>query len=237
MGINHPFRHWQELPETLPLFPIERALLLPRGELPVNVFEARYLAMVDMAMASNRIIGMIQPRGNEHDARPVEGATTSDLRQSDLRHSDLRHVGCAGRITQMAETGDGRYLITLSGIARFRLVDEVETSTPWRQGRVDFSAFADDLVPRKGEDAVNRLSVIDVLKRFAEANNITMDWDSVHQAPNEALVNALAMMSPFGPDEKQALLEAVDLRERAEVLIAVTEMALARDGRTSALLQ
>jgi uncharacterized protein len=227
MGINHPFRHWQELPETLPLFPIERALLLPRGELPVNVFEPRYMAMVDMAMASNRIIGMIQPRSSEQDVRPTESAAASDLRQ----------VGCAGRITQMAETGDGRYLITLSGIARFRLVDEIEASTPWRQGRVNFSAFADDLVPRKGEDAVNRPSVIDVLKRFAEANNITMDWDSVHQAPNEALVNALAMMSPFGSDEKQALLEAADLQERAEVLVAITEMALARDGRTSALLQ
>ncbi len=143
----------------------------------------------------------------------------------------LHSIGCAGRITQFAETGDGRYLVTLTGIARFRVVDELPAVTPYRQCRVDFGPFSRDFEARAGEDQVDRDGVIRTLKLFVEANELRIDWKGIREASNEALVNALSMMSPFEPREKQALLEAPDLKTRAEILIAITEMELARGGR------
>lgn len=206
------------LPQVLPIFPIPGALLLPRGQMPLNIFEPRYLAMVDAALAGTRMIGMIQPE-------PGEDGTAS-----------LYSTGCAGRITQFAETGDGRYIIHLTGISRFRLVEELSSITAYRQARVDFTPFADDLTPRLGEESVDRTGLLAALKAFTKANHVDMDWDSVKSAPNEALVNALSMMAPYGVREKQALLEAKDLQARADMLIAITEIELARgdgDGGTS----
>jgi Lon protease-like protein len=140
----------------------------------------------------------------------------------------LFRVGCAGRITQLAESGDGRYLIELTGIARFRVIEELTVDTPFRQCRVAFAPFADDFEAHKGEDDVDREALLRALTAFLKANNMQADWKGIENAPNEALVNALAMMSPFGAAEKQALLEAPDLRQRAEVLVAVTEMELAK---------
>ncbi len=215
MPATSEFRFAKDLPATIPVFPLPGALLLPRGQMPLNIFEPRYLAMIDDALAGKRIIGMIQP-----DPSPV----------SNYGPPPLYPVGCAGRITQFSETGDGRYLITLTGLARFRIREELTAITPYRQFEVDFSSYARDLVPREGDDAVDRDSLLKALADFAKANEIEIDWDNVRQAPNEPLVNALAMMAPYGEKEKQALLEAADLKARAEILVAITEIELARTG-------
>ena len=218
MPINAEYRGPAELPEVIPVFPLPGALLLPRGQMPLNIFEPRYLAMVDDALRDgHRLIGMIQPDGvhSENVERPA-----------------LFHVGCVGRITQLAETGDGRYILELTGIARFRVVEEMRVLTTYRQCKVDFFPFADDFTPRKGEADVDRAALLSTLTRFLKANNLKADWEGIEKAPNEALVNALAMMSPYGVAEKQAMLEAPDLKTRAEILIAVTEMDLAKK-RTS----
>jgi len=218
MPINAEYRGPADLPEVIPVFPLPGALLLPRGQMPLNIFEQRYLAMVDDALRdSHRLIGMIQPDASHspNDAKPA-----------------LFRVGCVGRITQLAESGDGRYILELTGVARFRVLEELTVLTPYRQCKVDFFAYADDFTARKGEQAVDRQALLDVLTDFLKANDLKVDWEGVESAPNEALVNALAMMSPYGPAEKQAMLEAPDLKTRAEILIAVTEMDLAKK-RTS----
>jgi Lon protease-like protein len=210
-----------DLPEIIPVFPLPGALLLPRGQMPLNVFEPRYLAMVDDALASrHRLIGMIQP--DSGNPGPED-------------KPNLFKVGCVGRITQVAESGDGRYLMQLTGVARFRLEEELAVATAYRQCRVTYAPFADDFIARKGEDAVDRKSLLRTLADFLTANDLKADWEGIENAPNEALVNALAMMSPYGSAEKQALLEAPDLKTRAEILIAVTEIELAKnasDGET-----
>jgi uncharacterized protein len=207
-----------DLPDVIPVFPLAGALLLPRGQLPLNIFEPRYLAMIDDALRSGlRLIGMIQPdpgRPGSED-KPV-----------------LYKTGCVGRLTQIAESGDGRYLIQLTGIARYRIEDELTVATPYRQCRVTFAPFIDDFSARAGEGDVDRESLLKALKDFLEANNLKADWQGIENAPNEALVNALAMMSPYGAAEKQALLEAPDLKTRAEILVAVTEIELAKKNGT-----
>lgn len=219
MPINIEYRGPADLPEIIPVFPLPGALLLPRGQMPLNIFEPRYLAMVDDSLRDgHRLIGMIQP----------------DVAHS-RRDSDkpaLFRVGCVGRITQLAESGDGRYILELTGVARFKVIEELEVLTAYRQCKVDFFAFVDDFTARMGEDEVDREALLAVLADFLKANNLKVDWEGVESAPNEALVNALAMMSPYGPAEKQAMLEAPDLKTRAEILIAVTEMDLAKK-RTS----
>ena len=218
MPINAEYRGPAELPEVIPVFPLAGALLLPRGQMPLNIFELRYLAMVDDTLRDgHRLIGMIQPdvTHSSSEERPV-----------------LFRVGCVGRITQLAESGDGRYILELTGVARFRVVEELRVLTPYRQCKVDYFPFIDDFTARKGEEAVDREALLSVLTDFLKANNLKVDWEGVENAPNEALVNALAMMSPYGPAEKQAMLEAPDLKTRAEILIAVTEMDLAKK-RTS----
>jgi len=219
MPINIEYRGPADLPEIIPVFPLPGALLLPRGQMPLNIFEPRYLAMVDDSFRDgHRLIGMIQP----------------DIAHSP-KNSDkpaLFRVGCVGRITQLAESGDGRYILELTGVARFRVLEELEVLTAYRQCKVDFFVFADDFKARLGEDEVNREALLVALADFLKANNLKVDWEGVESAPNEALVNALAMMSPYGPPEKQAMLEAPDLKTRAEILIAVTEMDLAKK-RTS----
>jgi Lon protease-like protein len=182
--------------------------------MPLNIFEPRYLAMIDDALRSgHRLIGMIQP----DDAHP-----------GPENKPNLYKIGCVGRITQIAETGDGRYLLQLTGVVRFHIEEELAVETLYRQCRVDYAPFAGDFVARKGEDEVDRKSLLRALSEFLKANNLKADWDGIENAPNEALVNALAMMSPYGTAEKQALLEAPDLKTRAEILVAVTEIELAK---------
>ncbi len=216
MPMNAVYRGPADLPDIIPVFPLAGALLLPRGQMPLNIFEPRYLAMIDASLRGARLIGMIQP-----DA----------VHSGDDEPPTLFRVGCVGRITQLSESGDGRYLIELTGIARFRIVEELTVDTPFRQCQVTFAPFADDFEARKGEDEVDRGSLLKALTAFLKANDLQADWKGIENAPNEALVNALAMMSPFGAAEKQALLEAPDLRRRAEILVTVTEMELAK-GKT-----
>ena len=220
MGINNPPDRLDALPAVIPVFPLTSVLLLPRGELPLNIFEPRYLLMIEDALRADRIIGMLQPQDDQSGLRPP-----------------IHSVGCIGKITQFAETGDGRFMITLTGLSRFRVVEEMTVLTPYRQCLVSYDEFVRDLVERDGENLVDRSAILKALRNFAEANRLKIDWKSIEQTPNEALVNALAMMSPFGPDEKQALLEAKTLAARADVLVAITEIELARGNGTSSNLQ
>ena len=215
MPMNAVYRGPADLAEVIPVFPLPGALLLPRGQMPLNSFEPRYLEMIDDALADrHRLIGMIMPDAANPgpDAKP-----------------NLYRVGCVGRITQIAESGDGRYLIQLTGVSRFRIEEELKVATAYRQCRVTYAPFTDDFIARKGEDEVDRDAVLQALTDFLEANNLKTDWEGIETAPNEALVNALAMMSPYGSAEKQAMLEAPNLKARAEILVAVTEIELAKN--------
>jgi hypothetical protein len=213
MPMNAQYRGPIEMPGIIPVFPLPGALLLPRGQMPLNIFEPRYLAMVDDALRDgHRLIGMIQP----------------DVAHSETAKPALYKIGCVGRITQLAESGDGRYLIELTGVSRFRIEEELKVATPYRQCRVTYAPFADDFIARKGESAVDRKALLAALTDFLKANDLKADWEGIENAPNEALVNALSMMSPYGAAEKQALLEAPDLKTRAEILVAITEIDLAK---------
>ncbi len=203
-----------DLPGTVAVFPLSAALLLPGGRLPLNVFEPRYLEMVDHALSGNRLIGMIQPR--------LDGALKAD------GEPELCDVGCLGRITSFAETGDGRYLISLQGVCRFRVAAEDAVKTPFRQCRI--TPFLADLDVEAGAEEVDRAALLQAFRAYLKANELEADWESVSRAENATLVNALSMMAPYGPAEKQALLEAPDLKTRAETLIAMTEIALARES-------
>ncbi len=185
-----PFRTLDDLPKTIAVFPLSGALLLPRGALPLNVFEPRYLAMVDDALASHRLIGMIQPiEPEEHTLKPA-----------------LSQVGCVGRITSFKESEDHRYQITLTGLCRFRVAEELQADTPYRQVTADYFAFGGDLVANESSD-VPRERLIAALKAYLSRRDLKADWRSVMSAPAETLVNALAMLCPFEPAEKQALLK------------------------------
>jgi hypothetical protein len=198
----------EELPNPLPLFPLTGVLLLPRGQLPLNVFEPRYLALVDSAMSGGRVIGMIQPSEAEEKALTPK----------------LSAVGCAGRVTSYRETEDGRYLITLTGVCRFRVKSELTTQAPFRAVDPDYAPFAGDLVANDEND-FPRDRVIDALKDYLSKRDLKADWRSVMTAPPETLVNALAMLCPFEPAEKQAILEADDWHSRVATLVALLEMA------------
>ncbi len=219
---NARYLKGSDIPEVVPVFPLSGALLLPGGQIPLNIFEPRYLLMVDDALRGERIIGMVQPR--------------FDCAQDDSDKPELCKVGCLGRLTAFTETGDGRMLITLNGICRFRLLEERATSKPYRMCNI--TPFASDLQQDDGAGKVDRDALLKTFKAYLEANEMEADWDSVKRAGNEILVNALSMMSPYGPAEKQALLEAPDLKTRAETLVAITEMHLARgSGDDTAMLQ
>ena len=214
MNLNRVYRRPDEMPSVVPVFPLAGTLLLPRRTLQLTVFEARYLAMLDDALRGERMIGVIQPTADDDDAAQARPG--------------LYPVGCAGRIVQYAEIGDGRCFLTLMGVARFRVAAEEETTTPYRLARVDFADFADDFEEGAGEKAVDRQALIEALRAFAEANDFKIDWDDIASTSNEALVNGLAMLSPYGAKEKQAMLEATDLKSRAEILVAIAQMELAR---------
>jgi Lon protease-like protein len=211
MALNFPYKHVNELPRDIPIFPLAGALLLPRVELPLSIFEPRYVSMVDMALNSHRLIGMVQPAldGISDNARPP-----------------IAGIGCLGRITSFQEAGDGRYYITLTGIIRYRIERELDVVTLFRQAHVSYDAYAADLQPGAGENDVNRRKLLETFQRYLDAHQMEADWRSVNDAPNEPLVNALSMMAPYGPREKQALLEAKTLYDRSEMLIAMTELSL-----------
>ena len=200
------YRKAADLPKVIPVFPLDGALLLPGGRLPLNIFEPRYLNMVDDAMAGDRMIGMVQTRGGDRE-RPR-----------------LAPVGCAGRITSFAETGDGRYLITLTGVCRFKPGKELPVQTPYRQVTADFDLYESDLAEATAGDLLNRTMFFDVLKAYLDRRGLEVDWESAKAAPPDALVNSLAMGLPFDAAEKQALLEAYSIADRRDALIALLEI-------------
>jgi len=201
-----------DLPALIPVFPLDGALLLPGCQLPLRIFEPRYLNMIDDAMSGARLIGMIQTRHGGDRARP-----------------SLADVGCVGRITAYAETGDGCYMITLTGICRFGAGDELGADTPYRRLRPDFDRFAADLTDDDGDVTLDRPAFLRVLRRYLDHKGLAVEWDAARQAPAGALINSLAMGLPLDPPEKQALLEASNLADRGRVLATLLEIDAAAD--------
>jgi uncharacterized protein len=227
VGITDRYLTVADMPQMLAMFPLRGAILLPRASLTLNVFEPRYLALVDHALAADRLIGVVQPAPEAGDAESPKG-----------RSFPLRSVGCAGRLFSFTESDDGRVVIALAGIARFTITGDVAGDTPFRICRVDFSPFAKDFVTGHGEDDVDRPRLLATLKNYLTASNLNADWDRIDGASSERLVNTLSILSPYGPEEKQALLEAPDLRARAEALVALAEMELAaRDDGSGTSIQ
>lgn len=200
------YRKPTDLPGAIPVFPLDGALVLPRAPLPLNIFEPRYLNMVDDALAGDRVIGMAQTRSGGTDEAPA-----------------LANVGCLGRLTSFSETQDGRYLITLTGVCRFMVAEELDVVTPYRQVTAQYDAFAQDL----SEDVVegfDRTEFLQVLGRYFKANDLKAEWDAIENAPAEVLINSLSMICPFTPAEKQALLEAVTTHDRLEALVTLMQI-------------
>ena len=209
-----------DLPPTIPVFPLPGALMLPRARLPLHIFEPRYLQMIDDTLKTDhRLIGMVQPRAQ----------TTSDGRE-------LQSIGCAGRLTQMSETEDGRYMITLAGVCRYRIGKEVRGFQPYLQADVSWDGFDRDLGKAETDHAFNRPAFLDLLNRYFEAQDLSTDWDSLKDAEEELLINSLSMLCPFEPEEKQALLEAPSLATRRETVVTLMEFAL-REGDGESMLQ
>jgi len=201
------------LPESLPIFPLAGVLLLPHGRLPLNIFEPRYRAMTRDALGGERLIGMVQPND------PALGGPNSD----DM-NPPVYPVGCAGRITSFNETNDGRFLITLTGISRFRIKEELPLVSGYRRVVPDWQPFAHDR-DRPGNSRFDRERLVRGLRSFFATRQISADWEAIEKAPGEYLVTSLAMACPFAPSEKQALLEAADPGARAELLTTLVEMA------------
>lgn len=201
------YRKAHDLPQVIPVFPLDGALLLPGGALPLQIFEPRYLNMVDDVMAGDRLIGMVQTRRGGERARPR-----------------LARVGCAGRITSYSETGDGRYLITLTGVCRFEVGDELPTPTPYRQVRANYALFDADLRDEEPELEFERAPFLNLLRRYLDQRGLGIEWEAVNVAPGPALINSLCMLLPFDPPEKQALLEAPGFDERRAALATLLEI-------------
>ena len=201
------------LPDILPIFPLTGVLLLPRGRLPLNIFEPRYLAMTRDALGGQRLIGMVQPNEPQEDGRGGGGL-----------NPPVYPVGCAGRVTQFSETDDGRYLVTLTGVSRFRIREELPLLDGYRRVVPDWQPFAHDR-ERSGKPEFDRERLIRGLKSYFAQRQIQADFEAIEKAPGEYLVTSLAMACPFAPSEKQALLEAADPDERARLLTTLVEMA------------
>jgi uncharacterized protein len=212
--VQQRYRSPVDLPQTIPVFPLRRAILLPRSVLPLNVFEPRYLEMLDDVMAGMRVLGIVQPASGEGESPFGKSA-------------QLRRVGCVGRVTGYQELDDGRLNIALTGIARYTMLSEVETRKAYRLWNVGFDRFLGDFLAGGGEADVDRQALLAALKSYLAARELGVDWSAISKASNEWLVNSLAIAAPYGPEEKQALLEAPDLKARAEALVALAEMELA----------
>ncbi|MDZ4136037.1 MAG: LON peptidase substrate-binding domain-containing protein [Paracoccaceae bacterium] len=218
-------RNIADLPETIPVFPLPGALLLPRARLPLHIFEPRYLQMLEDAMKTrSRMIGMIQPR----EVPQGQGAGQGETR--------LHAIGCAGRLTGFSETEDGRYMITLTGISRFRVREDVTGFTPYRRCLVDWAPFTRDLGGAEEDSGFKRGPFMDLLGRFFEAMELSTDWSSLKEAEPELLINSLSMLCPFSPEDRQALLEAPSLTTRRETMVTLIEFAL-RGGTGEEIMQ
>ena len=194
------------LPTRFPVFPLTGPILLPSGNLPLNIFEPRYLQMIKDVMRADKTIGMVQPSGRISDEQP-----------------ELYPVGCAGRVTSFESTDDGRYLVTLTGICRFEVVEELTVATPYRQVVASFERWQGDLAPLTPEDNL-RPCLTEALKRYFTVHDISVDWDQIDLAPLSGLLTSLAMICPFEPSEKQALLESPDPDQLGQTLISLLQM-------------
>jgi hypothetical protein len=227
LGVVDRYNTAADLPTRIPVFPLRGAILLPRSSLPLNVFEPRYLEMLDDVVSGGRVIGIVQP---------VE--TTVGSESPAGKAVELKRIGCTGRVTAFQELDDGRLLITVTGIARFELIGEVQTSRPYRTCTVDHDRFVRDFKAGHGEDDVDREKLLKVLKLYLERRQLRSDWRAITNATTEFLVNSLSVISPYGPEEKQALLEAPTLAERADVLMTLAQMDLASgEGGSGTTLQ
>jgi Lon protease-like protein len=216
-------KHITDLPDTIPIFPLPGALLLPRARLPLHIFEPRYLQMLEDCMKTpERLIGMIQPRDV-----PANYASDS---------TKLQSIGCAGRLTGFSETEDGRYMVTLSGVSRFRLREEVTGFTPYRRARVDWKGFDRDQGGVEEDGSFDRAAFMALLQRFFETLDLSTDWESLGEADEELLINSLSMLCPFSHEDKQALLEAPTLITRRETMVTLIEFAL-RGGSDEEIMQ
>ncbi|MGR3436333.1 MAG: LON peptidase substrate-binding domain-containing protein [Shimia sp.] len=208
-----------DLPDTIPVFPLPGALLLPRARLPLHLFEPRYLQMLDDTLKTpHRLIGMIQP---------YEGPGGGER---------LHAIGCAGRVTGFSETEDGRYMITLGGLSRFRVGQEVSGFTPYRRCEVSWEGFERDRGKVERDTAFDRPAFLALLRRYFTAQELSTDWDSLMEAEEELLINSLSMLCPFEPEDKQALLEAPSLATRRETLVTLIEFAM-RGGADDEVMQ
>ena len=221
-----PYRNLTDLPDEIPMFPLHGAILLPRATLPLNVFEPRYLAMLDHVIAGDRVLGIIQPRTTDGTDESPRGDAVP-----------LKSVGCTGRVTGFQELDGGRLAISITGVARFRILREHSNAEPFRVFSVNYEEFGDDLIANHGEEMVDRAQLLQVLKTYLEARNLQADWQAIEAASTELLVNSLSTISPFGPEEKQALLEARNLQQRAEALATLATMELAADYRSGGSVQ
>jgi uncharacterized protein len=214
-GVFDPL--FEDLPGELPVFPLTGVLLLPQGKLPLNIFEPRYLNMINAALGGDRMIGMVQPKGPNEGDQP-----------------DIYRTGCAGRITSFNESEDGRYLITLTGFIRFNIAEELPLRDGYRVAAPEWTAFRSDLTEETGA-GINRERMLRALKGYFAVNKVDANWDAIKDTTTDRLVNALAMMCPFQPSEKQALLEAPTLADRANVMVALLEMSLAANDDSANL--
>ena len=191
-----------ELPRKIAIFPLTGAVLFPQTQLPLNIFEPRYLQMIDEALSSpDRILGMIQP----------------SLSKDNPKSENLKQVGCAGRISSFSETGDGRYLVTLTGLIRFEVTQELDTTTPYRQIMTNYDNYKDDLKPSNVEN-IDRKNLLVLIKKYLEQRNLLIDWEIIEQSPTEQLINYSGVLVPFEPEEKQLLLETKTLFDRCKAL-------------------
>ena len=229
MKITERYKTIQDIAVVLPVFPLRGCILLPRAAVPLNIFEPRYLAMFDAALSSHRLVAIVQPQRTS----PAANDDSDDDAERESPEGSgvaLRATGCVGRITAFQELEDNRLIVSLTGVARCEIVKEVTADTPYRSFRVSLERFADDLMHGRGEQDIPREQLLSTLKRFLEARNLKADWNSISRSGGETLVNSLSVMSPYGPEEKQALLDADTLKARAEMLIALAEMELAANG-------
>jgi Lon protease-like protein len=229
LGWTDQYQRPQDLPPRLPVFPLRGAILLPRATLPLNIFEPRYLAMLHDVLAGSRLMGIIQP------ARTGTGALETESPQG--KATPLRAVGGAGRVSSYQELDDGRLGITLTGICRFEVIGEAATPKAYRIASVTYDRFAADLTEGLGENDVDRVQLLRVLRSYLDENKFEANWSAIEQASSETLVNALSIMAPYGAEEKQALLEAPNLKMRSEVLVALAEMEIAANGGSGGTIQ
>lgn len=230
----------EDLPADLPIFPLTGVLLLPRAQLPLNIFEPRYLDMVTDALGDGRMIGMIQPRVPGDYVSPdyaprdyAQGGLTpagtdagEELPSAEAEQPAVFPVGCAGRITQFEETEDGRFLINLRGVARFRIAAEMPMRDGYRRVEADWSDYLTDLIEPDEAAPIDKKRLFASLKPYFEGQEIQANWDAINDTPSERLINSLSMICPFEPLEKQALLEAPSLKDRLDVLTSLVEMAV-----------